>query len=73
MWAQDRLAYYVPLEDALAEGRSLVDHAKRKLLYNELSEFYDLAVSRDTHAEVSFLAEILGGVRHPVVDLVVQI
>lgn len=69
MSTPERLAYYVPVEDVLAGGKSLVDHAKQKLLYNELSQIYDLAISRDTPAETSFLAKILAGTQAPVVDL----
>ncbi|WP_010681019.1 class I SAM-dependent methyltransferase [Acetivibrio cellulolyticus] len=37
---------------------SFVGHAKNKLLYNELSEYYNIAIDKDTEQEVEFLNNI---------------
>src|SRR2546427_7361268 len=51
--------YYESPTDFAEGGRSLVEHAKKKLLYNELAPLYDLAISRDTQREVNFLIDLI--------------
>jgi len=54
-----RMVYYIEPEEFLRKNRSLIDHARLKLLYNELSSIYELVIFRDTTCEVSFLHEII--------------
>jgi hypothetical protein len=54
-----RLIYHKKREEVVSFETSLVDHAKDKLLYHELAEFFDLAVSRNTERELSFLGDII--------------
>ena len=54
-----RIIHYVRLEDFLLSNRSLVEHAQRKLLYNELASFFDLATSRNSEREAAFIGEII--------------
>jgi SAM-dependent methyltransferase len=56
--APDRTTHLEPV-DAVLAGKSLVDHARRKLLYNELADKYHLAVSRDTSIEVNALDALI--------------
>lgn len=64
-----RMAYYVPVDDVRESRMSLVDHAKRKLLYHELSCIYELAISRDTDREVEFIKAVIPASAAPVLDL----
>jgi len=54
-----RTMYYIPPEQFLSSNRSLVEHARFKLLYNELAPFYELATLRDSEREVAFLHKIM--------------
>ena len=39
-------------------NKSFTEHAKDKLLYNELSKYYMQAITNDTNAEIEFIKEI---------------
>jgi SAM-dependent methyltransferase len=54
-----RRSYWVDPDTFLKGNISLCDHAKFKLLYNELAPIFDLAIARDTKREVNFLSEII--------------
>jgi SAM-dependent methyltransferase len=54
-----RHAYVLPVDSFVTGTVPLVDHAKGKLLYNELAPLYDLAVWRDTRREVEGLLSLI--------------
>lgn len=55
---------YTPPVGSVIEGRvSLVEHARGKLLYNELAPYYDLAVRRDTRLEAECLVALIARFR----------
>ncbi len=56
--APKRNVYYVHPDDLL-NGPSLVDHARSKLLYNELAPLYELLTNRNTEREAKFLLKII--------------
>lgn len=53
-----RTMYYIPPEEFLSSNRSLVEHARFKLLYNELAPLYDLATSRHSEREAAFIHSV---------------
>jgi SAM-dependent methyltransferase len=55
-----RTHYVVPDEAFLNVRRSFVEHARQKLLYNELAPFFRLAAARNSAKEVRFLRKLRG-------------
>ncbi len=51
--------YYVPPTEYLDNSKSLVEHAKSKLLYNQLAPIFDVAVGRDNEREARFVQQVL--------------
>lgn len=54
-----RNMYYIPLEEFLSSNHSLVEHARFKLLYNELAPLYELATLRHSEREAAFIHSII--------------
>ena len=57
--SQTRKFYMEPVDSLLSRQESFVEHARSKLLYNELAPFFCLAAVRNTGREVSFLSSLL--------------
>jgi len=51
--------YYVSPTEYLRNDKSLVEHAKSKLLYNQLAPIFDMAVGRDNEREAGFVQQAL--------------
>jgi trans-aconitate methyltransferase len=58
-----RQQYILPVDSVVAGRIPLVDHARRKLLYNELASLFDLAVHRDSHREVDAIMSLVQRLR----------
>jgi len=56
---RQRSIYYHPKNEFLSTGNSFVNHARSKLLYNELAPFYELATTRDTDRECRFIHDVI--------------
>jgi SAM-dependent methyltransferase len=54
-----RNIYYTDPEKFLSKRCSLITHARRKLLYNELAPIYDLATKRNDEREVAFIDSVI--------------
>lgn len=55
-----RSRYVVSPAEVIDGFPSLVDHARAKLLYNELAPLFDLCIDRDTEQEVAAVRSIIG-------------
>jgi len=56
--------YYIPLDKIISGKISIMEHANKKLLYNDLSDLYEAVIDRDTNREVNFINYIIKKYNH---------